>query len=786
MGLVRFYRAGGLIHSAGAVVLTAVIGLTNAVHTLAEDWPQWRGTNRNAVSNETGLLNSWADALPARAWQASGIGDGYSSVVTGGGLVLTTGAIDGVVMCFALDIESGHIRWETKIGTTSRNVMATPTVHDGLVYALDPDGELSCLTADDGTVVWQRSFTEDFDGRLMSGRGYGESPLIDGDRLICTPGGEDALLVALNRRTGDVIWRSRMPEIGDKGKDGAAFASAVVSETAGIRQYVQLTGRGLAGFEADSGRYLWGYNDISNQTANIPTPLVRGDLVFSANGYHSGAVLLRLESSRDGQGIEAREVYRLRGNRFQNHHGGFVLIGDHIYGGHGSNNGLPTCIEFLTGKIVWKRRGPGTGSAAVVAADGRLYFRYQNGLIALIDASMDGYKLHGSFRIPAAGGDSWSHPVVARGKLFLREKNDLWVYDLTRTAVEVDSPAAHPQKVTWNTADRDVLYRFAEEAKTGKSSIPVVTLVDGHLDPDGFISEDQYQNLQQRNSPFILSVAGTRISDAGMKQISGMEKLTGLNVELCRDVTDRGFSHLGRSKKLSVLIAPGTSISRAGLEQLVSAPRLTALNLEVCDGVTDDCCESVGRMTGLRALVLKKTGFETDPITDDGLRQLSGLRNLELLSLYGNAVTNDGLKQLSPMSSLSDLDLSLLPITDDAVAHLAKLPHLRRLELLYSEGFAGANITDAGLMRIGEFHQLTHLNLVGAKITDEGLSHLSQLSQLRHLQLANSTVTLSGVQRLQTELPKCEIVSHTVGIGTQRDRSHKSPRDTSGPQISTQ
>ena len=596
----------------------------------------------------------------------------------------------------------------------------------------------------------------------MSGRGYGESPLIDGDRLICTPGGEDAMLVALDRRSGKVIWKSHMPDIGDKGKDGAAFSSVVLSEAAGIRQYVQLTGRGLAGFEASSGRYLWGYNDISNQTANIPTPLVHDDLVFAANGYHSGAVLLRLESISDGRGVEVRELYRLRGSRFQNHHGGFVLIGDHIYGGHGSNNGLPTCIEFLTGKIVWKRRGPGTGSASVVAADGRLYFRYQNGLIALIDASMDGYRLEGKFKIPTAGGDSWSHPVVAHGKLFLREKNDLWVYDLRRTAAVNIFPAADFDNLTRNAEDEDNLYRFADESDTGNFTGPIVRLADSHLDPAGLILEDHYRSLEQQPLPFILNVAGTRISDTGLQQIAVLKNLIGLNVELCRQVTDGGFACLGRSKKLSVLIAPGTSISNVGLEQLAAGAQLAAMNLEVCDGVTDNCCEALGQMTGLRALVLKKTGFEQHPVSDAGLRHLAKLRNLELLSLYGNAVTDDGVQHLSSMLDLAEIDLSLLPITDAAIHHLAKLPRLRRLELLYSEGFSGTKISDIGLKRLGQCSQLTHLNLIGARISDGGLSHIGHLRNLRHLELTNSTVTVMGVERLQKSLPNCEITSHVM------------------------
>ena len=306
-------------------------------------------------------------------------------------------------------------------------------------FALDPDGELTCLKRSDGTIIWQRSFVDDFGGRLMSGRGCGESPLIDGDRVICTPGGQDAMIVALERRTGEVVWKSSPPEMGEKGKDGAAFSSIVVSEAAGIRQYIQLTGRGLVGVDSHTGRFLWGYNDIANPTANIPTPIVSGDLVFSANGYNAGSVLLRIELTNGGTGVASKEVYRLPGNRFQNHHGGFIQIGNHVYGGHGSNNGLPTCLELQTGNIVWKRRGPGTGSAAVVAADGHVYFRYQDGVVALIEATPAEYRLKGTFEIPGAGGDSWSHPVIAHGKLFLREDNELWAYSL-RNIDHLDRP----------------------------------------------------------------------------------------------------------------------------------------------------------------------------------------------------------------------------------------------------------------------------------------------------------------------------------------------------------
>jgi len=764
--------------------LTAFVFVVLSVaHAVAEDWPRWRGPNRNSVSAETGLMSSWSPNPPAQAWHASGIGDGYSSVVVAEGLVFTMGRVGKDVLCFALDGNSGHKRWATKIGTTSRNVMSTPTVHDGLVYALDPDGELVCLSAAGGKIVWRKNFPTDFGGRLMSGRGYGESTLIDSDRLICTPGGEQAMLVALNRRTGKTIWKASMPAIGEKGRDGAAFSSIVVSKAAGIRQYIQLTGRGLVGIEADTGRFLWGYNDISNTTANIPTPIVHGDLVFSANGYNAGSVLLKLEPTEEGTGIAAKEVYRLGGNRYQNHHGGFVLIGDHIYGGHGSNNGLPTCLELKTGRIVWKRRGPGTGSAAVVAADGHLYFRYQNGVIALIEAKPDGYDLKGSFEVPGAGGDSWSHPVVSNGKLFLREKGDLWVYHVRQSnpvTLPHEASTKVPPKlaalerqgavVKYLSSDQlashqNRLFRFALDSTENQKKLSLVALTDRHVTDDGALTEKTLILLRQLDAPFILSLAGTQIGEDALQQATSLTTLVGLDLELCRRLDDSSFKLLAGSKQLTVLVAAGTSLSEHGLREISKVPSLKALDLEVCNNVTDSACAVIGTMKQLRGLNLKKTGFEKTMISNAGLAKLSGLAKLEFLNVSGNKVTNDGLQHLQPLIRLRELYLSRLPINDAGLTHLATFMNLERLELVYSEGFAGPIVTDAGIHPLSALIQLKTLSLVGARITDNSLADLSRLRKLTRLILVGSKLSDEGIRQLQQKLPNCEVVSGHLGEG---------------------
>lgn len=748
-----------------------------AVSARAADWPHWRGRNRNAVSTETGLLKSWDNTLPPLAWSTSGIGEGYSSVVVVDRWLYTTGRVGDEVVSLALDVTTGEEVWRTKIGETSRNVMSTPTVDGDLVFALDPDGDLACLKSSDGAIVWQRSLAEDFDGRLMSSRGYGESPLIDGDKLICTPGGRDAMIVALQRDTGQTLWTCAVPELGEAGGDGAGFSSIVVSKAAGVRQYVQLIGRGLIGVDSETGEFLWGYNDIANERANIPTPLVVGDLVFASNGYNAGSVLLRIERSEVSPGIRATEVYRLGAARFQNHHGGFVLIDGHIYGGHGSNNGLPTCVELKTGKAVWKKRGPGTGSAAVVAADGCLYFRYQDGVMALIEATPEEYRLRGSFEIPGAGGDSWSHPVVSHGRLLLREQDRVFAYTLSASGVQRTPDAAaaslpeelavlsqsaaavQPLTIDEQSRQQNPFYRFALPSATSSKALYRVTLSDQNLNAEGALQPEMLNRLSQMTVPLVLNVSGTRIRVDGLKQISALGSLVGLNVEHCRELAEDAFAELAGAKQLRVLLAAGTSFSGRSARAVAELPSLVALDLEVCDSVTDSACVQIGRMQQLRALSLKKTGFEPTKITDDGLSSLSALTRLESLVLSGNLITDDGLLHLQPLDQLRELDLSLLALTEAGLMHLTPLKNLEVLDLLFSEGFAGPVVTDSGMETLTGFESLRRLNLVGSRITDASLDDLAQIQSLQWLSLIDTQVSEEGIRQLEASLPECHIQS---------------------------
>jgi outer membrane protein assembly factor BamB len=417
------------------ILLAAALAAPNAA---AADWPGWRGLNRDAVSPETGLLQEWGPGGPPLAWKASGIGTGYSSVAVVGDRIYTEGDKDGRQRIFALERDGGATLWQAELGPTFEEgrgggPRSTPVVDEGRVYALGTSGDLVCVDAATGKEIWRRSLPRDFGGQMMSRWRWSESPLVDGDRLVFTPGARDAALVAVDKATGQEIWRAAVPDLGPEGKDGAGYSSIVISHGAGVKQYVQLMGHGLVGIRASNGEFLWGYNRVANDVANVATPLVRGNLVFASTGYRTGSVLLELE--RAGDGVKARERYFLGPKTLQNHHGGLVLVGDYIYAGHGHNKGFPICVELETGRVAWggNIRNEGTDSATVIYADGRIYYRYQNGVILLVEASPTGYVEKGMLEIPNVRDPSWPHLALADGHLYVREQDTLYCYDVRAT-----------------------------------------------------------------------------------------------------------------------------------------------------------------------------------------------------------------------------------------------------------------------------------------------------------------------------------------------------------------
>ncbi len=409
-------------------LLPLALGLISALH--GSDWPQWRGPNRDGVSLEKGLLASWPEGGPRLAWKSAKAGSGYSTPAVVGDRIYLLGN-EGLEneSVRALSGRNGELLWETRLGKVGNPdqkppfpaARSTPTVEDGVLYALGSDGDLAAVDTASGKVRWQKNLRTDFGGKPGQWA-YAESPLVDGDTLICTPGGGLATVLALNKKTGDVVWKAALPEA-----DEAGYASALRVDVGGVRQYVQLLQKGLVGLEAGTGRLLWRHaRAVSRYGANIPTPVAAGDRVyFGAAGTGGGAVRL---SARDG-GVVAEEVYFEA--KLPTAIGGAVKVGDQLYG---TTAQALLCVDFATGKILWEDRA--LGAASLCFADGRLYLHGENGQVALVEPSTEGYREKGRFT-PAEGPKrtspmekSWAFPVVANGRLLIRDHAQLWCYEI--------------------------------------------------------------------------------------------------------------------------------------------------------------------------------------------------------------------------------------------------------------------------------------------------------------------------------------------------------------------
>jgi outer membrane protein assembly factor BamB len=390
------------------------------------DSPQWRGAHRDATSPETGLLQEWPKQGPPLVWKATGLGDGYSEVSVAGGRIFTMGQRPNPdkpkkpveTFVIARDEADGKELWATRTGDQyADGPRSTPTVDGDRVYALDPHGNLLCLEAATGKVSWRKNLPKDFGGDV-GGWHYSESVLIDGDRLICTPGGKAATLVALDKKSGDTVWKCQVPKNGDR----AEYSSVVPADVAGQKQYIQFLHGGVVGVNASDGTFLWRYDHPANITANCSTPVYQDGCVFAASAYSQGGGLARL--TRNGDQTTAKEVYFLK--KMQNHHGGMVLVDGYLYGEGG---GQLYCVDFKSGEVMWNEGRPGKGSIAY--ADGRLYYRGEGGPVTLVEANPKKYVERGRFETPkGGGGPAWAHPVLANGRLYLRHGDVLFCYDL--------------------------------------------------------------------------------------------------------------------------------------------------------------------------------------------------------------------------------------------------------------------------------------------------------------------------------------------------------------------
>ncbi len=390
--------------------------------TAPADWPQFRGPNRDGVSTETGLLQEWPAAGPRLAWKATGLGTGYSTLAIAANRIFTIGDKSDSSFVVALNLADGSPVWAARLAKSGapgwgsfEGPRATPTVDGDLLYAVSQWGDLVCLETAKGKERWRKSYTNDFGGTRPEW-GFSESPLVDGDKVVVTPGGPKGAVVALNKQSGELVWQSK------EFTDSAQYPSAVAAEIGGVRQYIQLTMANVVGLAAGDGKLVW-RAPRKGSVAVVPTPICQDGLVYVSSGYGNGCNLFQIT------GGDAKQLYA---NKVMvNHHGGVVKVGDYLYG-YSDGKGW-TCQDFKTGASKWEEKEK-LGKGSLVYADGRLYLRQEDkGTVALIEASPTGYREHGRFDPPDRSKmKAWAHPVVAGGKLYLRDQDLLLCYEVRR------------------------------------------------------------------------------------------------------------------------------------------------------------------------------------------------------------------------------------------------------------------------------------------------------------------------------------------------------------------
>lgn len=401
------------------VFATALASVAAGQSSPGLDWPQWRGPDRNGLSQESGLLKQWPASGPPRVWSISNLGAGYGSISIKGDRIFVQGSDGRQSIVFSLNRADGKGVWSKALGPAVSNdrgpgPRGTPTVDDDRLYVLTENGDLACLKAADGTSLWQRNILRDFGARNIEWL-ISESPLVDRNKVIVTPGGRGAGIVALDKMSGTTIWTSG--ELSDE----AGYASSVAADVQGVRIVMTLTAEAGVGVRESDGKLMWKYRRVANNTANIATPIFHDNKVFYSSDYGTGGVLLGL-TAENGE-VRAQEIYFTR--EMQNHHGGVVLVNGYLYG---FNNSVLTCLEFATGKMMWRHRSVGKGS--LTYADGQLYLLSEDNRVGLAEASVAGYKELGRFQVADQGLPSWAHPVVSGGRLYIRNQSTLASYDV--------------------------------------------------------------------------------------------------------------------------------------------------------------------------------------------------------------------------------------------------------------------------------------------------------------------------------------------------------------------
>jgi outer membrane protein assembly factor BamB len=404
-----------------SMTLAVAVFLGAAGVHAAADWPQWQGPDRTRISKETGLLKEWPAGGPRLIWTANNLGSGYGSMSVAGDRVYLQGARGNNSFVIALNRADGKEVWSKPLGPVETRMRSdrgagprgTPTVDGDRLYVLTENGDLACLKAD-GSILWQRNILKEFGGAQLQWL-VSESPLVDGSHLVVTPGGPGAGMVKLDKMTGKTVWTSKDLS------DTAAYSSITVADVQGVRTYMTFMASAGVGVRASDGKLMFSYPAAANRTANVATPVYSDNKVFFASAYGTGGGLLNL-TVQNGE-VAATEAYFTR--EMKNHHGGMVLVDGYLYG---YNDLILTCLEFTTGKMMWRDRSVGKGS--VTYADGRLYLQSENNLVGLAEANPTTYVEKGRFEIPDKGQLSWAHPVISDGRLYVRNQDTLLVYDI--------------------------------------------------------------------------------------------------------------------------------------------------------------------------------------------------------------------------------------------------------------------------------------------------------------------------------------------------------------------
>lgn len=399
--------------------------------TAAADWPEFRGPDRDGKSSETELLDHWGTAGPRHVWTVDGLGEGWSSAAIRGRDVYTTGMHERKEFLFAID-DAGRLRWKKEYGSAWRRsfpgARTTPTLDDGRVYVISGSGEVVCLDGRSGRIAWKVDGIEKFKGRTGNW-GTAESPLVDGGKIYYTPCGPQTTIVALDKKTGETVWASRSLN------DQSAYVSPIVADHNGRKLILTVTGRYVIGVDAGTGRILWNYPYAENHPTaesenrlhiNAVSPLYHEGCVFATSGYDHVAVMLQL--SPDGDTVQPRWV----NEAFDCHHGGVVLVDGHIYGTNWQSNtrGDWLCVDWQTGGTVYEQNWQGN-KGPMVFADGMLYCYDENeGDVALVKASPEGFQPVSTFEVTLGKGKHWAHPSIAGGRLYLRHGEFLMAYDI--------------------------------------------------------------------------------------------------------------------------------------------------------------------------------------------------------------------------------------------------------------------------------------------------------------------------------------------------------------------